>query len=56
MHLFCKGFVKDLKHLERIWRIGLLSLQAPEAPECSVLWRICKGFEAFGKDLADPAF
>ena len=50
---FYKEFVKDLKHLVRIWRIGLLGHEAPEAPECFVLKRICKGFEAFEKDLAD---
>ena len=45
--LFCKGFVKDLKGLERIWQTGLLSHEAPEAPKCSVLCRICKGFKTF---------
>ena len=40
---FCKGFVKDLKHLKRIWRIGLLSHEAPEAPRCSALEGGCEG-------------
>ena len=41
---FCKGFVKDLKHLERIWRIGHLSHKVPEGPKCFALWRKCIWF------------